>query len=67
MLKNPFLVYIVSFGSVLGIYQFGWSEIYPRLSYVLLLFFGLSFLFALVLARLVRPLVENTALTNPAC
>ncbi len=65
MLKNPFLVYVVSFGSVLGIYQLGWSEIFPRLSYDLLLFFGLTFLFALALARLVRPLVDSTGAYEP--
>ena len=50
MLKNPFLVYFFSFCAVLGIYQLDWSEIYPSLSYDLLLFFGLTFVFALVLA-----------------
>lgn len=65
MLKNPFLVYVLSFSAVLGIYQLGWSEIYPSLSYDLLLFFGLTFVFALLFARLVRPLVAGTGSYQP--
>jgi hypothetical protein len=65
MLKNPFLVYVFSFCAVLGMYQLGWSEIYPPLSYDLLLFFGLTFVFATVLARLVHPLVAGTGSYQP--
>ena len=65
MLKNPFLIYVLSFCAVLGIYQLGWSEIYPSLSYDLLLFFGLTFVFALLFARLVRPLVAGTGSYQP--
>jgi len=65
MLKNPFLVYVISFCGALGVYQFGWSEICPPLSYDLLLFFGLTFAFALLFARLVHPLVAGTGAYEP--
>jgi hypothetical protein len=65
MLKNPFLVYLFSFCAVLGIYQLGWSETYPSLSYDLLLFFGLTFVCALLLARLVHPMVASTGPYRP--
>src|SRR4051812_44236267 len=65
MLKNPFLVYLFSFCAVLGIYQFGWSEIYPALSRDLLLFFGLTFAFAVLLARLVHPVIAGTGPYRP--
>jgi|SRR6201991_1188608 len=65
MLKNPFLVYVLSFSAILGIYQLGWSEVYPPLSYDLLLFFGLTFIFALLLARLVRPVVAGAGSYQP--
>jgi hypothetical protein len=65
MLTNPFLVYLFSFCAVLGIYQLDWSEIYPSLSYNLLLFFGLTFIVALLLARLVRPIVASTGSYRP--
>src|SRR3954462_14871608 len=65
MLKNPFLVYLFSFCAVLGIYQLGWSETYPPLSYDVLLFFGLTFVCALLLARLVRPVVASTGPYRP--
>src|SRR3979409_1988411 len=64
-MKNPFLVYVFSFCAVLGIYQLGWSEVYPSLSYDLLLFFGLTFVFALLLARLVHPMVASTGPYQP--
>jgi hypothetical protein len=60
MLKNPFLVYVLSFGAVLVVYQLGWSAIYPILSPDLLLFFGLTFLSSLLLAHLVSGLVQQT-------
>jgi hypothetical protein len=65
MLKNPFLLYVVSFCTILGVYQLGWSEIYPPLSYDLLLFFGLTFIFALLLARLVHPMVASAGSYQP--
>lgn len=60
LLKNPFLVYVASFGSVLAIYQFGWSDIYPTLSWDSLLFFGLTFLAAFLLALLISPFINQT-------
>jgi hypothetical protein len=65
MLKNPFLVYVLSFCAILGMYQLGWSEIYPLLSSDLLLFFGLTFVFALLLARVVHPIVASTGPYQP--
>lgn len=50
MLKNPFMIYILSFGAVLGVYQLGWSEIYPPLSFELSVFLGGTFLVAGLLA-----------------
>jgi hypothetical protein len=32
MLRNPFIVYIATFGSAIALYQLGWSDIYPALS-----------------------------------
>jgi hypothetical protein len=60
MLKNPFLVYIASFGAVLVIYQLGWSSIYPELSWDLLVFFALTFLAAFWLACLITPFINRT-------
>jgi hypothetical protein len=60
MLKNPFLTYIMSFGAVLAIYQLGWSDIYPDLSWDFLLFFALTFLASFWLARLIAPFVDRT-------
>jgi hypothetical protein len=60
MLKNPFFVYVASFGAVIAIYQLGWSDIYPKLSWDLLLFFALTFLAAFLLARLIEPFVSGT-------
>lgn len=66
MLKNPFLVYILAFGSVLAIYQLGWSMLYPTLSAGLLLFFALTFLASLLLAWLVSSLVTQIEPYPPA-
>jgi hypothetical protein len=60
ILKNPFLVYVVAFAAALGIYQLNWSDIYPALSGSMLLFFGLSFLSAIMLAMLVAPAIRQT-------
>ena len=53
MLKNPFLIYVLSFGTVFFAYRLGWSEVYPDLSWDLLLFFGLTFLYSLLFAMVV--------------
>jgi hypothetical protein len=65
MLKNPFVVYICSFGAVLAVYQLGWSEIYPALSFDLLIFFGLTFLVSALLARGVSRTVRQTKEYQP--
>ncbi|WP_426408210.1 hypothetical protein [Bradyrhizobium ganzhouense] len=57
MLANPFLIYILTFGSALGIYQLGWSEIYPPTTRGLVLFFAFSFVIAGVVGRLMHPRV----------
>lgn len=55
MLRNPFFIYIVTFGCVLLAYQWGWSEIYPTLSNDLFSFligtFVLSFFFGLYIEK----------------
>lgn len=60
MLKNPFLVYVATFSAVIAVYQLGWSDIYPALSWDLLLFFAVSFLAAGLLARLIGPFIIQT-------
>lgn len=60
MLKNPFLVYIAAFGSAIAIYQLGWSDLYPPLTWDLLLFFGFTFLASILLARLTGPFINQT-------
>lgn len=57
--KNPFITYIVAFASVLALYHAGWSEIYPPLSWSMLLFFAVTFVVAGLLARAVVPLVAG--------
>jgi hypothetical protein len=59
-LKNPFAIYIIAFASVIALYQLGWSDLYPALSWDLLLFFALTFLSAFLLARLISPFVSGT-------
>ena len=48
---NPYTSYILGFAVSLLVYQFGWSEIYPRLTYQLLLFLAATFVAHSVLAR----------------
>ena len=59
-LKNSFFVYIATFGSALVLYHLGWSDIYPTLSYDVWIFFGLTFLSALILGLLISPAIDNT-------
>src|SRR5207253_7912544 len=59
LLKNPFVVYIAAFGSVLIIYQLGWSTLYPSLSVGMVLFFATTFLAAALLAGLISPAVAQ--------
>ncbi|WP_160674330.1 O-antigen polymerase [Clostridium sp. C8-1-8] len=42
-MTNPFLVYVISFLSVLLVYLLGWSNLYPSLTIWTVLFFVLSF------------------------
>jgi hypothetical protein len=65
MLKNPFFVYVATFGGVLFVYQLGWSEVSPRLSHDLLLFFGLTFAAAIALGLLVSHAIKNTEEYRP--
>jgi hypothetical protein len=65
MLKNPFMVYVMSFGAVLVVYQLGWSEIYPALSFDLLIFFGSTFIVSLLLALAVSGTVQETSEHQP--
>jgi hypothetical protein len=60
MIKNPFLVYVLSFGAVIAAYQLGWSGVYPSLSPDLLAFFGLTFLVSILLAFAVSEVVRET-------
>ena len=60
MLKNPFLVYVAAFGSAIALYQLGWSDLYPPLTWDFLLFFGFTFLASTLLARLIWPFVNQT-------
>lgn len=55
MLRSPFVVYIAAFGSVLALYQLGWSAVYPPITSDLLLFFAVTFLAAAVMAVLTWP------------
>lgn len=43
---NPFFVYILGVSISLLVYQFGWSNILPELSFELLLFLSLTFLYS---------------------
>ncbi|HEV7877816.1 hypothetical protein [Bradyrhizobium sp.] len=65
MLKNPFVIYILSFGGVLAVYQLRWSEAYPALSSDLLAFFGLTFLVSILLAFAVSGVMRETGGYQP--
>lgn len=60
MLKNPFIIYIISFGGVLCAYQLKWSDIYPDLSIDLLFFFIATFFLSLIFAVYISKDVERT-------
>ena len=60
MLRNPFLVYVATFGSAIAIYQLGWSDIYPPLTLDFLLFFAFTFLASVLLARLIQPFIDQS-------
>jgi hypothetical protein len=63
--KNPFVVYILTFGGVIIVYQLGWSEIYPAISVDTLAFFGLSFVLAAALALAVSSAVAAIGTYRP--
>jgi len=65
MLKNPFVIYILAFGSVLATYQLGWSQLYPALSFDLLAFFGLTFFVTAVLGLVVSSEIAETGAYQP--
>lgn len=65
MLKSPFVVYVATFGAVLAVYQLGWSEVYPPLSYDLLIFFGATFVCAGLLAVMTSPLLRGSPQYTP--
>jgi hypothetical protein len=65
MLKNPFMVYVATFGGTIAIYQLGWSDLYPALSPALLLFFAMTFLSAFLLAHFIAPFVSQTREYTP--
>jgi len=63
--KNPFVVYILTFGGVIVVYQLGWSEIYPPISFETAAFFALSFVVAAGLAVAVSSDVAATGTYRP--
>ena len=65
MLRSPFVVYIATFAAALGIYQLGWSDLYPDLSFDLLFFFAVTFGCAGLLALLMQPAIEATHRYKP--
>jgi hypothetical protein len=60
MLRNPFYVYIATFGTALAIYQLGWSDIYPPMSNDTFVFFGSTFLAAALLGTFIAPAINAT-------
>ena len=52
-LKNPFYLYVISFFSIILIYNIGWSSLYPDLSLSLLIFFAVSFLVSISLGGII--------------
>jgi len=44
LLCNPFFVYVTSFALVFAVYSLGWSNLYPSLSFPLVLFFFMTFI-----------------------
>lgn len=54
VLANPFYVYIISFMIVLATYSLGWSDLYPPLSFMLIIFFAGTFLLSFFLGLIVE-------------
>lgn len=45
LLKNPLYIYVLGFSLSFLVYALDWSDIYPRLSFSMKLFFGITFVF----------------------
>ncbi|MGY8706238.1 hypothetical protein RAD16_10920 [Bradyrhizobium sp. 18BD] len=65
MLANPFLIYILTFGSALAIYQLGWSEVYPPTTRGIVLFFAFSFCVAGAVGWLAQSRVRSIRAYRP--
>ena len=65
MLANPFLIYILTFGSALAIYQLGWSTAYPPTTLGVVLFFVFSFCVAGAVGWLVQSRVRSIRAYRP--
>jgi oligosaccharide repeat unit polymerase len=59
MLKNPFFVYVFAFSCVLGVYQLGWSGIYPELSLGLMVFFFSTLCLALIFSFFISRSIQK--------
>jgi oligosaccharide repeat unit polymerase len=49
ILKNPFFIYPISFTVVFLLYALGWSNLFPHISTSVFLFFGITFLFYILI------------------
>lgn len=56
LLKNPFLIYVLGFSLTFLVYTFGWSELYPDLTWDVKLFFLITFLGFVFIAILTNSL-----------
>jgi hypothetical protein len=65
LLTNPFVVYVLSFGATLLLYQLHWSELYPHISLSLAVFFLSTFAAAIFLASLLSPSVTRPTKYQP--
>ena len=48
ILRNPYYLYVFTFGIIFVVYSLGWSDLYPQLSFKLLAFFFLSFILFII-------------------
>ncbi|ARK09910.1 O-antigen polymerase [Fibrella sp. ES10-3-2-2] len=51
IVRNPFYCYIFGFGLCLLVYSWGWSDLYPFLSWELILFFIITFSISILLGK----------------
>lgn len=66
-LKNPFYLYILTFVLIIVVYQFGWSSLYPELSFNLLFFFIITFIISLFLGGVIdkyNPIIYSSSNGN---